>query len=221
MINLSFAITVCDEDFELDRLLNQLDKCVIEGDEVVIQVDKNNTTSEVLEIISSYEGKYNPVISRSKEKIVSSTKVFYSLNNDFAEFKNNIKKHCTNNYIFFIDADEEVTQDQIHLIREILELNSNIDCFLVPRINTVEGLTDEHIKQWGWKITEDGWINWPDMQFRLCRNTPEIKWEGKVHERLNGYKTISQLPAESILALQHHKTIQKQEKQNNYYTNII
>jgi hypothetical protein len=221
MINLSFAITVCDEAFELDRLLNQLDKCVIEGDEVVIQVDESNTTPEVLNVISSYEGKYNPVISRSKEKIVSSTKVFYSLNNDFAEFKNNIKKHCTNNYIFFIDADEEVTQDQIHLIREILELNSNIDCFLVPRINTVEGLTDEHIKQWGWKITEDGWINWPDMQFRLCRNTPEIKWEGKVHERLNGYKTISQLPAESILALQHHKTIQKQEKQNNYYTNII
>jgi biopolymer transport protein ExbD len=220
MINLSFAITVCDEAFELDRLLNQLDKCVIEGDEVVIQVDKNNTTSEVLEIISSYEGKYNPVISRSKEKIVSSTKVFYSLNNDFAEFKNNIKKHCTNNYIFFIDADEEVTQDQIHLIREILELNSNIDCFLVPRINTVEGLTDEHIKQWGWKITEDGWINWPDMQFRLCRNTPEIKWEGKVHERLNGYKTISQLPAESILALQHHKTIQKQELQNNFYNTL-
>jgi glycosyltransferase involved in cell wall biosynthesis len=220
MINISFAITVCNEAFELDRLLNQLDKCVVEGDEVVIQVDKNNTTSEVLEIISSYEGKYNPVISRSKEKIVSPTKVFYSLNNDFAEFKNNIKKHCTNDYIFFIDADEEVTQDQIHLIREILELNSNIDCFLVPRINTVEGLTDEHIKQWGWKVTEDGWINWPDMQFRLCRNTPEIKWEGKVHERLNGYKTISQLPAESILALQHHKTIQKQELQNNFYNAI-
>jgi glycosyltransferase involved in cell wall biosynthesis len=220
MINISFAITVCNEAFELDRLLNQLDKCVVEDDEVVIQVDKNNTTSEVLEIISSYEGKYNPVISRPKEKIVSPTKVFYSLNNDFAEFKNNIKKHCTNDYIFFIDADEEVTQDQIHLIREILELNSNIDCFLVPRINTVEGLTDEHIKQWGWKVTEDGWINWPDMQFRLCRNTPEIKWEGKVHERLNGYKTISQLPAESILALQHHKTIQKQELQNNFYNAI-
>jgi hypothetical protein len=220
MTNISFAITVCDEAFELDRLLNQLDKCVIEGDEVVIQVDEANTTSEVLNIISSYEGKYNPVISRSKEKIVSSTKVFYSLNNDFAKFKNNIKKHCINDYIFFIDADEEVTQDQIHLIRKILELNSNIDCFLVPRINTVGGLTGEHIKQWGWKVTEDGWINWPDMQFRLCKNTPEIKWEGKVHERLNGYKTISQLPAESILALQHHKTIQKQEKQNNYYDKL-
>jgi len=220
MINLSFAITVCDEAFELDRLLNQLDKCVIEGDEVVIQVDESNTTPEVLNVISSYEGKYNPVISRSKEKIVSSTKVFHSLNNDFAEFKNNLFKNCTKEYIFQIDADEEVTQDQIHLIREILELNSDIDCFLVPRINTVEGLTDKHIKQWGWKVTEDGWINWPDMQFRLCKNNPEIKWEGKVHEQLNGYKTITQLPIEPIFALQHHKTIQKQEKQNNYYNTL-
>jgi predicted transcriptional regulator len=220
MINLSFAITVCDEAFELDRLLNQLDKCVIEDDEVIIQVDESNTTPEVLNVISSYDGKYNPILSRNKEKIVSTTKIFYSLNNDFAEFKNNIKKHCNNEYIFFIDADEEVTQDQIHIIREILELNSDIDCFLVPRINTVENLTDKHIEQWGWNLTEEGWINWPDMQFRLCKNKLEIKWEGKVHERLNGYKTITQLPNEPILALQHHKTIQKQEKQNNYYNTL-
>jgi hypothetical protein len=63
-------------------------------------------------------------------------------------------------------------------------------------------------------------INWCDYQFRLCKNKPEIKWEGKVHERLNGYVTITQLPSEPILALQHHKTIQKQEKQNSYYDKL-
>ena len=220
MINLSFAITVCDEAFELDRILNQLDKCVVEGDEVVIQVDESNTTPEVLDVVSSYEGKYNLVDSRLKEKIVSPTKIFHSLGNDFAEFKNNIKKHCNNEYIFFIDADEEVTQDQINLIREILELNSSVDCFLVPRINTVKGLTKEHIDKWGWVVDEEERINWPDYQTRICKNKPEIKWEGKVHEKLNGYKTISQLPIEPILALQHHKTIQKQEKQNNYYNTL-
>jgi hypothetical protein len=152
MINISFAITVCDEAFELDRLLNQLNKCVIEGDEIIIQVDTSNTTPEVLNVVSSYEGKYNSVLSRLKEKIVSPTKIFYPLNNNFAEFKNNIKKHCNNEYIFFIDADEEVTQDQIHLIREILEMNPTVDCYAVPRINTVKGLTKEHVGQWGWRI---------------------------------------------------------------------
>ena len=123
-------------------------------------------------------------------------------------------------YIYFIDADEEVNKNQIDTTRQIIEMNSTVECFLVPRINTVDGLTERHINQWGWKVTEEGWINFPDYQYRICKNTPEIKWEGKVHERLNGYKTISQLPAESTFALQHHKTIQKQEKQNNFYNAI-
>jgi hypothetical protein len=220
MINISFAITVCDEAFELNRLLNQLDKCVIEGDEVVIQVDEANTTSEVLKIVSSYEGKFNSVVSRNKEKIVSTTKIFHSLNNDFAEFKNNLFKNCTKEFIFQIDADEEITQDQIHLIREILELNLSVDCFLVPRINKVEGLTREHVGKWGWRVDEEERINWPDYQFRLCKNKPEIKWGGKVHEKLVGYKQMSLLPAEPVLALQHYKTIQKQEKQNDFYNTI-
>jgi hypothetical protein len=220
MINLSFAITVCDEAFELNRILNQLDKCVIEGDEVVIQIDESNTTPEVLNVVSSYEGKYNLVDSRSKEKIVSPTKIFYSLNNDFAEFKNNIKKHCNNEYIFFIDADEEVTQDQIELIRQILEMNPTVDCYAVPRINTVQGLTKEHIQQWKWNVDKNTWINFPDYQTRICKNKPEIQWINKVHERLTGFKQASILPAEPVLALGHHKTIERQEKQNSYYDKL-
>ena len=103
--------------------------------------------------------------------------IFCPLNNDFAAFKNNLKKHCVKDWIFFIDADEEVTQDQIHLIREIIEMNPKIECFLVPRINTVSGLTQEHIRQWRWKVNEEGWINWPDYQFRIMKNKPQIHWD--------------------------------------------
>jgi hypothetical protein len=63
-------------------------------------------------------------------------------------------------------------------------------------------------------------VNWPDYQFRICKNIPEISWEGKVHERLVGYKNVTPLPAEDVLALGHHKTIQKQEQQNNLYDTI-
>ena len=220
MINLSFAITVCNEAFELNRLLNQLLDSVIKGDEVIIQMDQDKVTEEVLQVVSNFEGKYNGSDSRKKVQILSTVKTLFPLNNNFAEFKNNVKKHCTKDYIYFIDADEEVNKNQIDTTRQIIEMNSTVECFLVPRINTVDGLTERHINQWGWKVTEEGWINFPDYQYRICKNTPEIKWEGKVHERLNGYKTISQLPAESTFALQHHKTIQKQEKQNNYY-NIL
>lgn len=216
MINFSFAITVCNEAKELERLLKQLKSCVIENDEIIIQVDNTNTTDEVFKVVSNFEGVYSPVISRKKKIITPVTKAFSDLNDDFSTFKNNVKKHCTRDYIFFIDADEEVNQDQIHLIREIVNMNPDFDCFLVPRINTVSDLTQQHIEKWGWNV-ENGRVNWPDYQFRICKNTPEIYWEGKVHERLVGYKNVTPLPAEDVLALGHHKTIQKQEQQNSFY----
>lgn len=219
MINISFAITVCNEANELKRLLTQLKKCVVADDEVVIQVDQNNTTEEVLKVVSDFEGVYSSSNSRSKKIITPVTKLFIELKGDFSDFKNNLKKNCTKDWIFFIDADEEVNEDQIHLIREIVNMNPDFDCFLVPRINTVEGLTQQHIEKWGWKV-ENGRVNWPDYQFRICKNIPEISWEGKVHERLVGYKNATPLPAEDVLALGHHKTIQKQEQQNNLYDTI-
>ena len=221
MVNISFAITVCNEAYELNRLLNQLKTCVIEGDEIIIQVDNGNTNNDVLQIMSDFEGVYSPLISKKRKIIVPTTKCFSNLNNDFASFKNNIKKSCSKDWIFFLDADEEVNQDQIHLIREIIELNQDrVEVLLVPRINIVEGLTEQHIQQWGWRVDEKRWINFPDYQFRICKNTPEIKWKNKVHEVLTGYKSLAPLPDVESVALKHIKTIEKQEKQNNLYNNI-
>jgi glycosyltransferase involved in cell wall biosynthesis len=205
MINISFAITACNETAELKRLIDQLTKCKVDGDEIIIQIDTPNAPQEMLDLISSFEG-----IDR----------VFSELNGDFSTFKNNLKKHCKKKYIFFIDADEEVNEDQIYMIREVLRLNPKIECFLVPRINTVAGLTQQHIAQWGWRVDQHNRVNWPDYQFRVCKNKPEIQWVNKVHERLVGYETVTRLPAEDVYALGHHKTIQKQEKQNNFYNKL-
>jgi hypothetical protein len=102
----------------------------------------------------------------------------------------------------------------------MLEQNSEVDLFFVPRINTVEGLTQEHIIKWRWNVDEKGWVNFPDYQTRIYKKSPEIKWEGKVHERITGTKTFSPLPAEEVWCLYHPKNIEKQEKQNNYYGTI-
>lgn len=205
MVNISFAIAVCTEAFELKRLLKQLKSVLSDEDEIVIQIDIDNTNKEVLDIISN------------ENKIV---KVFFSLNKDFARFKNNLFDKCSKNYVFQIDADEEISKDQIDIIRQVLELNPTVDCFLVPRINTVKNLTQEHIQKWRWRVDDQNRINWPDYQFRICKNIPEIRWEGKVHETLKGYEQVAMLPAEEIYALGHHKTIEKQEKQNSFYNTI-
>jgi glycosyltransferase involved in cell wall biosynthesis len=203
MPTISYAITACNEHTELDRLLEQLSKEIPSTDEIIVQLDSENFTQEVEKVVEKYH---------------NITRIYYSLNSDFATFKNNLKKHCIKDYIFFIDADEYLSDTLLLNISQILEINDTVDIFAIPRINTVEGLTQEHIQKWGWSVNQDGWVNYPDFQTRILKNIPEINWINKVHERLVGAKTIVPLPEGYDLI--HPKTIERQEKQNNYYNTL-
>ena len=210
MATISYAITACNEHVELKRLLEQLESFISDEDEIIVQLDSTHT-NEVWDVVQFYN------VGRTYQY----HRIVYGLNNDFAAFKNNLKDHCTKDYIFFIDADEYLSQGLISDLKLILTDNPNVDCYALPRINTVEGLTSEHINKWGWYVNEAGWVNYPDYQTRICKNDKNIVWSGKVHERLVGWKAGSQLPAEyPDYSLQHHKTIDKQEKQNQFYNNI-
>ena len=93
--------------------------------------------------------------------------------------------------------------------------------YLVPRVNTVEGLTDAHIQKWRWNVNEKGWVNYPDYQIRIYKNTPSIYWERKVHERLNIWEDTQPLPIDTEdWVLYHPKDIKRQEKQNALYDTI-
>jgi glycosyltransferase involved in cell wall biosynthesis len=202
MANISFAITAHNEHVELDRLLKQLTDNINSKDEIVVQLD-TTATDEVVHVIE----KYNLI------------KYYFPLNNDFATFKNNLKSHCTKEWIFFIDADEYLSDNLLDYIHEILGANKGIvDVISVPRINTVEGLTREHIDKWRWFVDDNGYVNYPDYQTRICANKKDIEWKNKVHERLSGWKTIANLPHGYDLI--HPKTIERQEKQNSFYDTI-
>jgi len=205
MTNISFAITACNEHIELERLLDQLahSKGVHRDDEIVIQLD-TTATLEVKHLVDSWS---------------TMKRVDFALNNDFATFKNNLKSHCTKEWIFFIDADEYLSDDLLLNIHEILDANKGIvDVISVPRINTVDGLTREHIDKWRWFVDDNGYVNYPDYQTRICANKKDIEWKNKVHERLSGWKTIANLPHGYDLI--HPKTIERQEKQNSFYDTI-
>ena len=202
-MKISYAITAHNEAEELNRLLKQLTEGKELGDEILIQLD-DKATDKVKFVVDSY-----PVKS-----------ITFPLNNDFATFKNNLKANCTGDYIFFIDADEYLSEHLLKLLKSVLETNSEVDCYGVPRVNTVKGLTEEHINKWGWIVKENR-INWPDYQTRICKNVPHIKWVGKVHERLEGWQVSSVFPADfEDWALYHPKTIERQEQQNNYYNTL-
>jgi len=199
MPSISYAVTACNEHKELSFLLDLLSKHIRPEDEIVIQLDMDNATKEVRTVANKY--------------------TMHPLNGDFATFKNHLTKFCTKDYIFQIDADEYPHPFLIQSLPQVLEYNP-IDVFLVPRINTVEGLTTQHISQWGWNVNDKGWVNFPDYQWRIWKNTPKIRWINKVHERLDGFQTYSPLPQMEEYCLFHPKDIKRQERQNEFYSKI-
>lgn len=207
-MKISYAITVCDEFLEIQRLVPFLLQNKRIQDEIVILYDHKNGNEEVAAYLKTFNKLPNVQFWRGLD-----------FNGHFADWKNKLTSYCTGDYIFQIDADEMPHINLIQNLPAMLSTN-DVDMVRVPRVNTVEGLTEEHIKKWGWNVNEKGWVNWADWQMRIYKNVPHIKWVNKVHEVLEGFKIHGMLPAEEEWALYHPKTIDKQEKQNNYYDTL-
>lgn len=205
-MKISYAIPVHNEHEEIDRLLDHLLKHKNDVDEIIVQCDEGNTVPNVYKVLDKYKGKI---------QIIE-----FPLNRDFASFKNNLKNHCTGEWIFQIDADEIPDEYLIDTLPSILKQNPNTEVFWVPRINTVHGLRNEHIEKWGWKVDPNGRVNFPDYQCRILQNTPTIQWVSKVHEVLHGHNSQTQLPANDEFCLIHPKSIERQEHQNKLYSTI-
>jgi len=206
-MKISYAITVCNELVEIQRLINFLVENKRSKDEIVVLFDSINGTSSVEEFLraSSVNGEFNWFN--------------YPFDGHFANMKNRLTDMCNGDYIYQIDADEMVSEYCLENLPQVLQYNF-VDVLLVPRINTVKGLTQEHIDKWGWRVNKKGWVNFPDPQFRIYRNNGKIKWKNKVHEVLEAHTSISQLPHEEPWCLIHEKTIKRQEKQNAYYSTL-
>ena len=206
-MKISYAITVCNELEEIKRLVPFLLEQKRIEDEIVILYDEKNGNPEVLEFLLPFNINPNVQTWRSID-----------WNNNFADWKNKLNEYCTGDYIYQIDADEMISEYMIKNLHQILSMNPKVDLVFVPRINTVNGLTQEHIQKWRWNVNEKGWVNFPDQQGRVYRNG--MSWYGKVHERIIGGQIFSSLPLDEEYCIQHHKEIKRQEKQNNFYSSI-
>jgi len=246
-MRISYAITVCNEFVEIQRLVNFLVKNKRPEDEIVILYDEGNGDYKVEEFL--------------RDKPINGEFIWHcgKFNNHFADWKNKLTSYCSGDYIFNIDADEIPHEALIGNLHLILEENE-VDVILVPRINTVKGLGLSHVKKWGWKITkldsmieekifkldspqnqdeynllkeydlviEDGEkikyytpiVNAFDPQWRIYKNKDSIRWENRVHEKLVGFDTMSNLPWIEELALYHSKKIDRQKKQNEFYDTL-
>ncbi len=209
-MKISYGITVHNEHEELNKLLEFLIHKTHENDEIVICDDYSNEDTQF--VLQSWSQQYGHA------KLI---KIYQrKLDGDFSAQKNSVIENCDGDYIFHIDADEIPHENLINILPKMVETN-DVDLVWVPRVNTVEGLTDEHCVKWGGRVTKLGWVNYPDYQARIFRNSPDIRWRKPVHEHIWGCKTYAHLPPQEELSLYHHKTIDKQEQQNRLYSDIL
>jgi glycosyltransferase involved in cell wall biosynthesis len=201
-LKVSYGITVHDEVKELERLLDILLVSIDEQDEVVICVDGDDES--IKNTIKLYS--------------IDSRVIHYNrkLDGNFADHKNSVIEKSSGDYIFHIDADEYPNEILIQQLKEILKINE-VDLIWIPRVNTIDGMTQQDIQKWGWRVTENGWVNYPDYQSRVFRNHESIRWTRPLHELIRGAKTYAHLPPHEELSLYHPKTIEKQENQNMFY----
>jgi len=207
-MKVSYGITVHNEHEELNKLLEVLVHKTDPEDEIVICVDGND--EKVQEVITNWVQQYGH--DDMKTIIVYNRK----LDGNFADHKNSVIEKSSGDYIFHIDADEYPHEILLKQLKQILEIN-DVDLIWIPRVNTIDGMTEEHIKKWGWRVTENRWVNYPDYQARVFRNHKDIRWTRPLHEHIVGCKTYAHLPPHEELSLYHPKTIQKQEQQNLFY----
>ena len=201
-MKISYGITVHNESEELENLLEKLLLSIEEQDEVVICVDGDD--KNVKGVIESYSTDSRVIHYNRK------------LDGNFSDQKNSVIEKSTGDYIFHIDADEYPHETLLSQLKQILEIN-DVDLLWIPRVNTIEGMEEHHIQKWGWRITENNWVNYPDYQARVFRNREDIRWTRPLHEYISGCDTYSHLPPHESLSLYHPKTIQKQEQQNLFY----
>ena len=207
-MKISYAVTVCNEFLEIQRLINFLLNKKRFEDEIIVLYDSKNGDNGVEQFLRSHS--INGEFSWHKKEF----------DGHFANWKNYLTSLCNGDWIFQIDADEMPHESLIELLPEIIDSNPRNEVIRVPRVNTVHGLTEEYIRKWGWRVDEKGWVNWPDFQWRIYKNHPKIKWVNKVHEVLEGYETWANLHEDEQFALYHPKDIERQVKQNNYYETL-
>jgi len=208
-MKISYLVTCSTETITLDNLLKKL-SFVDGADEVVIVVDNDTKNENTEKVLQPHIGKFRIL--------------YHSLSRNYGAHKNWGAEQCRGEVVFQIDGDELPTDYLLgENLHALLESNAGVDLIYVPRINDFKGVTEAHAKQWGWRLTESPSlkrpiVNFPDYQPRIFVNAPgRIRWDRRLHEKIEGFTNFSMLPAEEEFALYHDKTIETQLKTNQRY----
>lgn len=205
-MKISYQILCKNEDSSLEKLLDFLVTHKRDEDEINVCRDSLGENPTTLQVIDNFKNHIN----------YFEREITHTIHNQ----KNWLAEQASGDYLFYLDADELLYEEFISALPTIIETNPDVDIYFLPRINIVEGITQEYISQRGWQVNEKGWINFPDVQDRLFKHGEGIKFNEIPHGRLlNEGKKYSFLPAEELYSIIHIKSFEKQTSDNSWHDN--
>ena len=202
---LSYLVTCHNETDSLEKLLSKLVQNKKDNHEIVL-LDDYSDNPESLEIIQKYKEK----TSFHQHK----------LDRNYGAHKNYGIEQCKGTWIFQLDGDEYPTDLLLENIDVVLESNADNEVLWLPRLNYFVGVTELDVKTWGWNY-QDGMINFPDYQSRVYRNLSHIRYQRRLHEKVEGFKTYTFVPPQKDYAIVHEKAIEKQRQTNLNYNKMF
>lgn len=145
---ISLCMIVKNEEGNIRRCLQSVAGVV---DEIIV-VDTGSTDA-------------TPEIAREMGAKVYS----YDWNENFSDARNASIQRATGEWIFFLDADEELARESRDVLARYTA-EKNVEGYFIKIINY---------------IGADGWAETcPDVVFRLFRNRPEYRFRGAIHEQI-------------------------------------
>jgi len=202
---LSYLVTCHNETTSLDKLLSKLVQNKKDNHEIIL-LDDYSDNQTTLEIIQKY-----------KESVVFHQ---HKLERNYGAHKNYGIEQCKGPWIFQLDGDECPTDLLLENIDIVLKSNEANEVIWLPRMNFFIGVTQADANQWGWRL-HDGMVNFPDYQSRIYRNLSHIRYQRRLHEKVEGFKSYTFVPPQTDYAIIHEKSIEKQRQTNINYNKMF
>ena len=222
-MSICYYIPVKDELEYLEKSLPNLFTNVGANDMILISIDKDKTPISVRNYLSTFENKKDIAWFREDGVNPPLKIVEFEWCDDFSELKNLAFQYTDKEWIFQLDADENLTKTLIQQINQFLETakDDGWDVIMIPSINTYSDLEDYpnfiEDNYLHFEFNERGWMHWPEYCLRIYRNLDYIRWVGEIHESIQGCKAHLQIEPSEDYAIIHEKSISKQLISDEYY----
>lgn len=159
---ISAAAILSPDEPELENFINNFPDWI---DEIVLVWDCNK--SDTVPELNNFQAT----------KIIN---VYHPLDADFSAQRNRMLRNCSGEWIIYLDADERLSPASWEKIRQMTSYNE-CEGWYLPRMTFYPD--HEHCRI--------GYGLWPDLQLRLFRNNPNLKFVNRIHEQLTGLNGAS------------------------------